>query len=334
MKNLVTGASGFVGSHIAEKLVKKGEEVIALVRETSDTSFLHSINADIYKGTITGERSMDTLIRKVDNVYHSAAVTGEWVKRKEAEEINVHGTGVLLRSCLKHGIKQFIHVSSLGVMGLHHHYGTSAKKDDYTFVNDNYIDTKIKAEQLVKAYQKKGVPTTIMRPGFVYGPGDRRLIRRILEKMRAGKFLFIGDGSNGMNIVYVGNFADAVYLAGHSGKAVGQEYNVTDNSNITFNDFIFKIADLWGIELPTQRVPVKVAKVVAHALEGISRFLGKKEPPLLTKTRLKFMTLNLEFDISKTIADLNYEPEVDIDEGLRRTKEWIDKNNPYHWDDG
>ncbi len=332
IKSLITGATGFVGSHIAEKLKEEGEEVICLARKSGNIDFLKKLKAEIRYGSVEDYDSVCEAMKNINRVYHAAAATDEWISKEDAYKSNVVGTRNLLNSALENKVDRFFFISSLGVMGLRNHYGT--EKPDYESddvkTGDNYIDTKIESEKLVKAFHEHaGLPTTILRPGFVYGPRDMKLIKRIIEKLHAGKFAFLGNGKNKMNLVYAGNFADAVILAGKTNKAIGQEYNVTDDLDIDMETFVFKIADLWNMKRPTKYIPLPVAKTLTSVIEGTARLIKKKTPPILTKTRLKFMSLNLEFDISKAKEEFGYSPKVGIDEGLKLTKKWIEKEKPY-----
>lgn len=329
MKNLVTGATGFLGSHVVEKLLEDGQEVVAFARKTSNTDYLKKLGVEIYRGDLKDYQSVEGAMNGMDRVYHVAAVTGEWVKKKEAAETNIDGTRNMLNAALANNLDRFVFVSSLAVLGLSHHYNTGVETD-YPVSNDPYIDTKIASEKLVNKFSKTGLRTTILRPGFVYGEREMKLVKRIVEKMHAGKFFFIGDGKNMLNLNYGGNFADAAVLATKTEDSVGQTYNVANNDpNLTMENFVYKLADLWELKRPTGHIPVCVAKGLTSIIEGTWRVLGKKTPPILTKTRVKFMSLNLDFDISKTEKDLGYSPKVGIDEGLKRTKEWIDTERPF-----
>ena len=333
MKYLITGATGFVGSHIAEKFRREGDEVIALARETSNPKgikFLEYIGADGHP--VKNYSDIKDVVSQADRIIHAAASTGEWINRQDYEA-NIKGTKIFLNASLEkrlgQGFDRFIFISSLGVMGLRNHYHTGTKTD-YEKTNDFYLDSKIESEKLVKEfYNEYRLPITILRPGFVYGERDRRLMKRMLETLGQGKFKFIGDGKNKMNLVYAGNFADAVYLSAQTDKAIGQEYNVTDDNGLDIKTFVYKICDLWGFGKPTKHVPIPVAKTAAFFIDGLARLVKTKEPPLLTKTRLKFLSLNLDFDISKTREDLGYNPQVDINNGLNRVKKWIETENPY-----
>jgi 2-alkyl-3-oxoalkanoate reductase len=325
MRNLVTGATGFIGSHIAERLIKEGEETKALVRQMSDTAFLKSIGVKLVYGDINDPVSLRNALKDIDIVYHSAAIAGEWVSPKEAYRVNVEGTKKLLEASKEAGIKRFVFISSLAVFGMRDHYCTPFDAP-YKKSGDSYIDTKIDSEQLVLDYYKKeGLPVTAVRPGFVFGPGDNKFIPRISERLGKKQFIFVGSGKNKINAVYIENLIDAILLAARSEKAVGSAYNVTNDSGMTLEDLIFNIADIWKFEKPYKHVPKFFAYLVCGVLNMLARLTKAKEPPYVTKTRIKFLSLNLDFDISKTRNDLGYIPRVSIEEGLRRTKEWMDK---------
>lgn len=325
MRNLITGATGFIGSHIAERLVKEGEEVIALVRPTSRVGFLKSIGVKFAYGDINDIDSLKNAVNGIDVVYHSAALADEWISPKEAYTVNVEGTKNLLTSALDAGVKRFVFISSLAVLGMKDHYGTRADAP-YHRTGDSYIDTKIDSEQLVMDYYKKnGLPVTVVRPGFVFGPRDNKLIPRLSERLRNKQFMFIGSGRNKINSVYVENLTDAIILAARSDRAIGQKYNVTNDSSMTLEDFIFNITDIWKFEKPKKHIPKFLAYSVCYILTGWAMLTKAKNPPYITKTRIKFLSLNLDFDIAKTKNELGYAPRVSIEDGLRRTREWMER---------
>ena len=322
-RNLITGATGFIGSYMAERLVGNGEEVIALVRETSSIDFLKRLGVKFAYGNMNDMNSLKNAVRGVDAVYHSAALADEWISPKEAYRVNVEGTRNLLECSRKAQVKRFIFISSLAVLGMKDHYGTGADAP-YHKTGDSYIDTKIDSEQLVMDYYKKyKLPVTVVRPGFVFGPRDNKLIPRLALRLRDRQFMFIGSGKNKINAVYIDNLTDAVMLAAKSDKAVGQKYNVTNDSHMTLEDFIFNIADIWKLEKPGKHIPKIIAYLMCAALTGMARMARSKEPPYITKTRIKFLSLNLDFDIAKTRDDLGYSPRISIKEGLKRTRDWM-----------
>lgn len=326
MRNLVTGATGFIGSHIAERLIKEGEDVIALVRKTSNTGFLSGIGAKFTYGDINDLESVKRAMQGIDIVYHSAALADEWISSKEAYRVNVEGTRNLLDAAREAKVKRFVFISSLAVLGMRDHHGTPADAP-YHKTGDSYIDTKIDSEALVMDYYKKyGLPVTVVRPGFVFGPRDNKLIPRLSDRLGKKQFMFVGSGKNKINAVYIENLTDAVISAARSEKAVGQKYNVTNDSGMTLEALVLNIVDIWKFDTPRKHIPKFMAYLVCNILTGLARLTKAKEPPYITKTRIKFLSLNLDFDIDKTKNDLGYNPRVSIEEGLRRTKDWMEKN--------
>lgn len=323
MKNLITGATGFIGSHVAENLINQGEDVTTLVRPTSNTQFLKKIGARLSVGDLNDADSLDRTAQGKDRIYHCAAIADEWISKKEAFRINVQGTRNLLEAARKARVKRFIFVSSLAVLGMKDHHKTPPDAP-YEKSGDNYIDTKIDSEQMALEYHRNfSVPVTVIRPGFVFGPRDSKFIPRVLEKLSRGKFMFVGDGKNKINAVYIENLTRAIVLADKTESSLGKAYNVTNDSGMAVRDFIFKIADTWNLKRPSKHIPKSAAYFICNVLEAWARATRSRKPPYITKTRIKFLSLNLDFDITKTREELGYMPEVDIDEGLRRTKEWL-----------
>ncbi len=325
MRNLVTGATGFIGSHIAERLISEGEEAVALVRKTSKTGFLESIGVKLVYGDINDIGSVRNAMDSVGAVYHSAALVDEWISPEEAYKVNVEGTKNLLECARNSKVKRFVFISSLAVLGMRDHYGTGPDAP-YHKTGDSYIDAKIDSEQLVMDYYKRhGLPVTVVRPGFVFGPRDNKLIPRISERLSKEQFMFVGTGKNKINLVYIDNLIDAIISAAKNDKAIGQQYNVTNDSGMTLEDFIFKLVDIWKFERPKKHIPKFLAYLVCGMLTGWARLTKAEEPPYITKTRIKLLSLNLDFDISKTKNDLGYTSRVSIEEGLKRTKDWMDQ---------
>ena len=326
MKNLVTGATGFIGSFIAEELVKRGESVRVIARKTSNTDFLKSLkNVEIVYGDLGDPDSIRKAVSGVDRIFHSAALVGDWVPREEAYRINVGGTRYLLEAARGENIKKFVFVSSLAVLGMRDHQKTPPEAPRIK-TGDVYADTKIDSEELVVNFCKKyNIPFTVIRPGFVFGPRDHKVVPGIAKFLKKGKFLFIGSGKNKVNMIYVENLADAVLKAADSQNAVGQIYNVTNDSGLSMEDVVFMIADLWGYQRPTKHVPKPAAYTLCNVMEFVARALKSKKAPLVNKTRLKFLSLNLDFDISKARRELKYEPRIGMKEGLKITKDWIEK---------
>ena len=325
MISLVTGATGFIGSFIAEELVKRGQKVRALVRRTSKTAFLEKLGVELCYGDLKDPESVRRAVKGADKVFHSAAAVGDWVLPREAKLTNVGGTKILLEAALEEKVKRFVFVSSLAVLGLRDHYKTPSNPPAEK-TGDVYADSKIESENIVTEFgRKNNLPFTVIRPGFVFGPRDEKVIPRIVEFLKKKRYVFVGSGKNKVNMIYIENLAEAVVNASYSDKAAGQVYNITNESGMTMMDVVNMVADIWGFDKPDKHIPKSVAYGLCAFMESIARLTGAKKAPLLNKTRLKFLTLNLDFDISKIKSDLGYKPRVDMLEGLKRTKVWMEK---------
>ncbi|MBN1872198.1 MAG: NAD-dependent epimerase/dehydratase family protein [Candidatus Omnitrophica bacterium] len=315
----ITGATGFIGSHLAQRLYASGYKLRCLARHTSDVSKLRRINTSIVFADITDKNAVQNALKGVEIVYHNAATVGEWLSRQEAWSINIKGTRNLLDACLDAQVKRFVHVSSLAVLGMRNHFNTPPDAPR-VMTGDIYTDTKIESERLVMDYYEKyKLPVVIVRPGFVFGEGDRRFLPRMLNLLKSDKFIFLGKGTNIMDLIYIDNLIDALVQAGIKQKAIGRVYNVTNKDKVTMRDFVYMICDILKIKRPYKSIPFPVAKVLASSLETYSRVLKKKEPPFLTKARVKVAGLNLDFDISRTIEELGYDSRISIREGLEKT---------------
>ncbi|MDP3789429.1 MAG: NAD-dependent epimerase/dehydratase family protein [Candidatus Omnitrophota bacterium] len=315
----ITGATGFIGSHLAERLVSKGHKIRCLVRETSDISCLSPLNAELVTVDMGDAEGLRIALKGTDIVYHCAGVVGEWLSKEEAQRVNIAGTKNLLDASADAGVKRFVHVSSLAVLGMKDHHNTPADAP-YQLTGDIYSDTKIESEKIVMDYYaKKGLPVVIVRPGFVFGARDRRFLPRMLNLLEDNKFAFLGSGNNIMNVVYIDNLIDVLVEAGINKNAIGQKYNVTNKDKVTMRDFVYMISDIQGIKKPTKSIPVPLAKFLATSLEYYGRLTKSQTPPFLTKARIKVASLNLDFDISKTIKDLRYDSRVTVREGLEKT---------------
>ncbi len=327
MKNLVTGATGFIGSHIAEKLVKRGEKVRVLARKTSNVKFLKSLGVEIVYGDLTDAQSIRQAVKGMDKIFHSAAIVGDWVPRETAYNVNVGGTKKVLEAANGEKVKRFIYVSSLAVLGMRDHHKTPSNPPA-NLTGDVYADTKIDSEKLVVSYcTDNKIPFSVIRPGFVFGPRDAKVIPGMVNYIKNGRFIFVGSGLNKVNMIYVENLANAVVDASYSAKSLNQVYNVTNDSGMTMMDVVNMVSDMWGFNRPKKHIPKQVAYTLCSILEFFARLTRAKKPPLLNKTRLKFLSLNLDFDIGKIRQELGYTPQVDMKEGLRRTKAWLETEN-------
>ena len=319
---LITGATGFVGSHLAEACLGRGWAVRALVRAGSDTQALEKVGVTLLRGELTDAPALKAG-DGVDVVFHCAARVGDWGPIDEYRAINVEGLRGLLEACKGRPLKRFVHFSSLGVYAARDHHGTDETEPPPESHIDGYTQSKVEAERLALAYQREhGVPVVVLRPGFIYGPRDRTILPKLVENLRGGIVRYLGTGEQALNTIYVANLVGAALLAAEADGVVGEVFNLTDGEAVSKRRFIEGVADGLGLPRPRGSVPMWLARVMANLMEGVARAVGAKQPPRLTQARLKFLGLNLDFSIAKARARLGYAPTWTFERGLAETLAW------------
>lgn len=322
---LITGATGLVGSHVAERARSLGLRTRAIVRGASDTRMLDAWGVEKVDGELTDPESLQKAAQGVTIVVHCAAKVGDWGPVDGYRAVNVRGLEHLLNAVEATGsLRRFIHISSLGVYEGRDHHGTDETVEPSTTGMDGYTLTKVEAEQLVRRHiREKKLPATILRPGFIYGPRDRSVLPRLLERLKAGQVKYLGTGEQLMNNTFVGNLVDVIFDVIDKPQTIGETYNITDDKLVSKRDFISTVATQAGYPVPMSAVPLGVARFLATASERVYRLLGKKEAPLLSNARFKFMGLNLNFSIDKARRELEYKPHVEFHQGMRQTIDWF-----------
>jgi 2-alkyl-3-oxoalkanoate reductase len=319
---LVTGGTGFVGSHVADALVGRGT-VRCLVRPESDTAHLREIGAELAVGDLTDPAAVARAVEGVDAIIHCAAKVGDWGHVDEFRRVNVGGLRALLDAVRGKPLQRFVQVSSLGVYAARHHYGT----DESEPLPDNHIDgytqSKVECERLaLDEFRKHGTPVTIVRPGFIYGPRDRTVLPRLAKRLAKRDILYISKGKNALNTTYVGNLVDAILLALDRPEAVGEVFNVTDGEFVSKRRFFEAIADGLNLPRPKGSIPLWLAWPLAYWREGKFRRQGRPNPPRITQASVKFAGLNLDFATGKARTRLGWEPRVGFDEGMAKALDW------------
>jgi nucleoside-diphosphate-sugar epimerase len=323
MKVLVTGATGFLGGHLTETLVEKGEEVRALVRDTAKANNLKKLGVELCSGDLRDPASLFSAAQGVEIIYHCAGMVDEWGKKESFYEANVEGTKNLLEAALKNGCK-VVHTSSLTVLAVH----KSPQPIDETFpysprVVDFYTETKRKGEKIVLEYsQGKGLQVTIVRPGLIWGPRDTKTLPRLIDILKKKRMFLVNGGKNRLTLSYCSNVVDGLILAGQSGTS-GRVYHITDGENVTSKDYFCALASLFHLPPPRIPVPFSLA-LLAVSLMGVHARLTRREnPPLFTLYGLYLLTHDLEVDLSRARTELGYRPKIGFSEGIKKMEEWI-----------
>jgi nucleoside-diphosphate-sugar epimerase len=314
---LVTGATGLVGRHFTRVAANAGYDVQAMVRAGSDRSALDGVPVKFVEADLAQPETLSAALAEADIVVHAAAHVGDWGPAEKYRAINVVALEHMLHAVERQGrLERWIQISSLGVYPARHHYGTDETVPPDLSGLDGYTQTKAEAEIVLHRHMREhGLAAVILRPGFIYGPGDRHALARIVEKIQTGKMKFLGLGDKVLNNTAVENLCDAILLAIENPDVVGETFNIRDERLVTREEFINTVADYLGRPHP-RHVPEWVGRTLVRPVEAIARFRGRQTPPFLTRAQIKFMTLNLDYSIAKAKRMLGYRPRVDFRDGI------------------
>jgi len=331
--NLITGATGLLGSHIVEKLVAAGQPVRALVRPGSDTRLLDSLKVQKALGDVTDPASLKDAMKGVQVVYHAAAQVGDWGPWQRFVAVTIEGTRNMLKAAAEAGVRRFLHVSSISTYG--HPDGAGLVLDETAPLGVHlhkwsyYSRAKVEAEKLAwAAYGRGEVALTVVKPSWLYGERDRASMPRLIRAIRAGKIKLLGDGSNRLNLTYAGNEAEGCVLAATNDKALGQVYNLSNDGAITQAEYFNRIAEAVGAEPVTRKVPYRVAYGAAFVMELIGHMFGSEKPPLVTRYAVWLMGRRCFFSCQKARSELGWQPTVSYEEGIPRAVAWCLQNVP------
>jgi nucleoside-diphosphate-sugar epimerase len=319
----LTGATGLLGSHIAEQLTARGERVRCLVRATSDARFLRSLGVELVTGDLAVPASVREVVRGADVVYHCAAKVGEWGPWSAYQAHVIDATANLLDACRAERVGRVLHVSSITVYGhLPPRSGLFTEDEPLgqnLWVWDHYCRAKIRAEELCRQYPR---PWTILRPSWMYGPRDRNTLPRLIKALQARRVRLIGDGNNLMNLIYVADVADAAIRAASHPAAVGEAYNLSSAGEITQRQFFDALTDLLALPRLQRRVRFRTAFWVGWLSELVGHAIRLQRPPHVTRYGVALFGRSTQFSVEKARDQLAWEPRVHAAEGLRRTLEW------------
>jgi nucleoside-diphosphate-sugar epimerase len=324
MVTLVTGATGFIGARLVGELRRQGQDVRALVRDRSRALALSEQGVELVPGDITDPAALRTAADGAAHVFHCAAILGD-DPNPDIRRVNVDGTRALLEASAAAGARRFLHLSSLAVLGARHHHGTD-ESAPCERARDAYTNTKIEAEQLVRDAGASGrLETVVLRPGFVYGPGDRLFLPRLVEGLVERQFRYVGDGSKVLNMIYVDDLVQALLLARDTTAAAGQAYNLTDGTTTSLRELVTTLSHLLGLPPPTGHLSPALAWAICYALELANRVTRSKSPPRLNATRMKFLYYNQRYSIEKARRELGYRPAFGCREGLPLSLAWAEQ---------
>jgi nucleoside-diphosphate-sugar epimerase len=324
---LVTGASGFIGGHLTERLVQQDVPVRCLVRPTSDTSLLEALDVEIEVADLESARSVARAMTGCRYVFHCGALVSDWATASEIKRVNVAGTRNVLDAAVDASVQRLIHFSTTDVYG---YPGGPAVDESHsaTRFSNWYAHTKRAAEAEVRrAERAQGLEVVILRPATVYGPRSAEVVGEIARAIQGGNMLLIDRGRAIAGLCYVGNLIDAALLALRHEAAPGQAFNVTDGLALTWKEFTSGLAEGLGFSQARWSMPYWMANSIGFSLEQGYRLLRRtvrlSTPPLLSRQAVHVMGRDQDFSNRKARELLGWEPRVDYESGLKATLSWL-----------
>jgi nucleoside-diphosphate-sugar epimerase len=324
---LITGASGFIGGHLAERMVREGHQVRCLVRASSDTSRLDKLDVEVAVGDLTSPRSLTQAARGCRYVFHCGALVSDWATTAEIAGINVGGTRNLLDASVAASVTRFIHFSSTDVYGYPGGRAVPETQTCHRFANW-YAQTKLDSEvEVRRAAQAQSLDAVILRPSTVYGPRSTDVVGDIARAIQGGHMLLVDHGRPIAGLCYVDNLLDAAVLAMRHDAAPGQAFNVSDGLDVTWKQFTDGLAS--GLGCPTVRwsIPYWMANGIGFSLEhgyrALRRATNVTVAPLLSRQAVHVLGRNQDFSNHKARELLGWEPRVGYDAGLAATVAWL-----------
>jgi nucleoside-diphosphate-sugar epimerase len=322
MTVLVTGATGFLGRHLVDLLVGRGEPVRILAQPAEDTTWLEQKGVKVHRGDITDYLSLEKAVTGVDCILHCAARTGVWGSPSVYERVNVRGLKALVDVALAAHVRRIVHVSSVTVHGIDVR-GSADETAPLRGGPDPYSRSKVAGELLLQQMiRERGAPVIIVRPGLLYGPRDSGSFGRFAALIEEGKMIMIGSGKNHMPLIYVTDVAQGIVLASEADCPPGREYILVNDEPVTQWDYLSTIASELGVDPPRLRIPARLALGMGFAAEMTGHLLHWKQSPPLTRFGVSVLCGENRFSIERARSELGFVPQVSLAEGVRQGIAW------------
>ncbi|MGH7820863.1 MAG: NAD-dependent epimerase/dehydratase family protein, partial [Candidatus Binatia bacterium] len=317
MRVLITGGTGFTGSHVVRRCLARGHQVRIL--DTQKGLFYDEFvraGAEVQFGSIADRETVRQAVEGMELVHHVAASFRDMkATRAVYKSVNVEGTRIVGEESLRAGVRRVVYCSTEGVHG--NVKRPPADEEAPIAPEDVYQETKWEGEVAIREVAARGLDVVILRPTGIYGPGDPARFLLIFRMVKRGRFFIAGDGEACYHPVYVENLVDGFELAAEKPQAKGETFLIADDRYVTWNEFIPLVAKTMGATVRIHYLPLGPVWVASAIVEGICRPFGVQPP--LHRRRAEMFSHMRAFDVSKARRGLGYEPRVGLEEGLRRT---------------
>ena len=317
--NLVTGATGFLGSHLVEELLRRKKTVRVFVRETSDLEFLKQFDLETIYGCLSDLESLIQATKDVETIFHCAAFVSDYGPFEEFERANVTGVENILKCALINKPERIVHISTTDVYG----FPKGAVDENYPFKKRGFFygETKIDGEKIIwDYYEKHKIPITVFRPATIYGERSLFFIDEIISMLKKKNYIHIRWKDVDAGLVHVSNLIDAIFLALDSPDSIGEAYNIIDGNKISFRRLAKSLAVI--SESPEAKIfiPFTLAFSIGFITEKLHTILNQKDRPFLTRMAACLFGISQEFSTEKIQKELHWKPKITFEEGIERIR--------------
>jgi len=317
---VVTGATGLIGSHLARRLVQRGDHVRVTVRERSPRDNLEGLDVEVVAADILDRRAMRRALKGADRLFHVAGMTSLRASADRVFAVNVDGTRIVLEEALRAGVQRAVHTSSIAAIGPAAHGSTVDETATFRAGRFGlpYVNSKHEAEMVAMRLAARGLPVVVVNPAHVFGRGDlgrssTELVRRFLRR----EIPAYVDGA--LNVVDVEDVARGHVLADERGT-VGERY-ILGNRNFTLDRLFADLARLSGVDPPALKLPLAAALALARAFEALP---GR---PPVTVGEVRAASLWWAVRSTKARRELDWRP-AHHEDSLVATIDWYREREP------
>lgn len=324
MKVLITGATGFLGGALASRLHAQSAEVTGLGRNPIAGQQLEQDGIHFLRADLADKQAITAACAGQDIVFHCGAFCSPWGRYHDFYASNVTGTQHIIHGCQAHDVSRLVYVST---PSLYFAYDSRLNVSESDALADKqvnfYTQTKLLAEQAIDRAHQAGLPVITIRPRAIFGPGDRTILPRLISRLQQGRLRIIGDESNLIDLTYIDNVVDALLLCANApSQTWGKKYNITNGEAVNLWRMVERLCSELNLPYPNQKIPFRIAFVLAYGMEIASRTLLNYKEPLLTRYTVSTLAKSATLDIRAARRELGYEPKISVEEGVERFITW------------
>jgi dihydroflavonol-4-reductase len=320
MRAFLTGASGFIGSHLVDHLLKKRWQVRVLLHQSK----IHrEEEIEVVRGDVRDFQALSQVLEETDVLFHLAASLGSaLISEDEFYQINALGTRNILKAAQAQNVKTVVHLSSAGVLG-------SVRENEIADENypvspvSIYDKSKLEGEKIALQKALEEMNIVVIRPGWVYGPGDRRTFK-LINSIAKKKFILVTKGKTWQTPIYIQDLLEGILLCAEKGRK-GEIYHLSGGEVLRVKEMVEAIASATGNKIPPFTLPLFPAKLAAWTFEKIFSLFRKEAP--LNRAKLSFFIHPKPLSIKKAKRELGFAPQKKFKEGMALAVAWYRENN-------